>query len=51
VSNASDDLPEPGQAGEHDERVARQRDADVLEVVLPGSRDDDLVLAHAGYGV
>ena len=32
-----------GQAGEHDERVTREVEGDVLEVVLPGTPDDELV--------
>ncbi len=31
------------QPGDHDQRVARQLQRDVLEVVLPGSRDDDFL--------
>ncbi len=33
VPNASDDLPEPETPREHDERVARNVDVDVLQVV------------------
>ena len=40
-------LPRPGQAGEHDEAVAGQLDADVLEVVLAGTTDDEVVMTHA----
>jgi hypothetical protein len=34
VPKASDDLPEPDHAAEDDERVARDIDADVLQVVF-----------------
>ena len=36
-------LAGPGQPGEHDERVARQVEDDVLEVVLAGAADDEAV--------
>ena len=36
-------LARAGQPGEHDEGVARQVERDVLEVVLPGAPDDQLV--------
>jgi hypothetical protein len=36
-------LARTGQAGEHDQPVARQVEADVLEVVLPGAPDEDPV--------
>ena len=36
-------LAGPGQAGEHDQLVARQLDVDVLEVVLAGAAHRDLV--------
>ena len=36
-------LARAGQAGEHDEPLAGQLDVDVLEVVLPGAPDDELV--------
>ena len=36
-------LPGPGQAGDHGQRPARDRDGDVLEVVLAGAGDDQLV--------
>ena len=36
-------LARAGQARDHHQRVARQRQRDVLEVVLPRPRDDDLV--------
>ena len=36
-------LARAGQAGDHHQRVARQRQGDVLEVVLSRSRDDYLV--------
>jgi hypothetical protein len=50
VSNARLDLPEPGQPGDHDELVARDVDVDVLEVVLAGAADGDLVVLLAGGG-
>ena len=34
-------LARAGEPGDHDQRVAGQLDVDVLEVVLPGARDDD----------
>ena len=40
-------LAGPGQPGEDDEGVAGQVERDVLEVVLPGSPDDELV-GHCG---
>ena len=40
-------LARAGQAGEHDEGVAGQLEADVLEVVLAGTTDDELVMTHA----
>ena len=40
-------LARPRQAGEDDQLVARQLDADVLEVVLPGAPDDQR-LGHEG---
>jgi hypothetical protein len=43
VSKASEDLPEPGDAGDHHQAVAGDLDVDVLEVVLAGAADDDLV--------
>ena len=36
-------LAGPGQAREHDQGVARKVERDVLEVVLPGTPDDELV--------
>jgi maleylpyruvate isomerase len=36
-------LARPGQSGEDDEGVPREVDRDVLEVVLPGAPDDELV--------
>ena len=42
-------LPGTGQAGEHDEAVAGQFDADVLEVVLAGTTDDEVVMTHARH--
>jgi hypothetical protein len=36
-------LARPGQAGEHDQGIARQVDGDVLEVVLAGAADDQSV--------
>ena len=41
-------LARPGEAGEDDEAVAGQLDADVLEVVLAGAADDEVVMTHAG---
>ena len=40
-------LARPGQAGEHDEAVAGQFELDVLEVVLAGTTDDEVVMTHA----
>jgi hypothetical protein len=40
-------LAGPGQAREDDERVPREVEGDVLEVVLPGAPDDELV-GHSG---
>ena len=40
-------LARPGQPGEDDERVTREVEGDVLEVVLPGAPDDELV-GHSG---
>ena len=42
-------LARPGQAGEHDQPVARQVDADVLEVVLAGAAHDDLAGVDGGH--
>ena len=42
-------LARAGQAGEHDEAVAGQLDADVLEVVLAGTTDDEVVMTHARH--
>ena len=39
-------LARPGQPREHDQRVARQVERDVLEVVLAGASDDELI-CHA----
>ena len=39
VSNASEDLPEPGQAGDDDELVAGDVEVEALEVVLAGAAD------------
>ena len=36
-------LARAGEAGEHDQGVARQVERDVLEVVLPGASDDELI--------
>ena len=36
-------LARAGQPRDHDERISRQRQRDVLEVVLPRPRDDDLI--------
>ena len=43
MSNASDDLPEPGQTGEDDQRVARQVKVDAAQVVLARTLDDQAV--------
>ena len=40
-------LARPGQPGEDDERVAREVERDVLEVVLASATDDETV-GHAG---
>jgi hypothetical protein len=37
-------LPRARQPGDDDELLARQRDGQVLEVVLPGSRDHELIV-------
>ena len=42
-------LARAGQAGEHDEGVAREVERDVLEVVLTGAADDQLV-GHVVWG-
>src|SRR5206468_5754198 len=42
-------LPGPGQARDADERVPREPDGDVLQVVLPGAMDDELVGGHRGH--
>jgi hypothetical protein len=39
-------LARPGQAGDADERVPREPDGDVLQVVLAGAVDDQLVGRH-----
>ena len=39
-------LARAGEAGDADERVPREPDGDVLEVVLPGAVDDELVGCH-----
>ncbi len=39
-------LATPRQPGDHDELVARQRQVDVLEVVLARTADDDLIVGH-----
>ena len=49
VSKASDDLPEPGQAGEHDQLVAGNGEIDVLEVVLARAADHDGPAAEQGF--
>src|SRR4029078_11531236 len=36
-------LAGPGEAGDHDQRVARQLEVDVLEVVLPRATNDYLL--------
>ena len=40
-------LARPGESGEHDEGVAREVERDVLQVVLTGAPDDELV-GHCG---
>jgi hypothetical protein len=40
-------LAAPGQSGDHDEAVARERDGDVLQVVFAGTADNELLLGHA----
>ena len=39
-------LPGAGEPGDADQRVPREPDGDVLEVVLPGAVDDELVGRH-----
>ncbi len=39
-------LARAGQAGDHDERVARQRQRHVFQVVLSRPRDDDLIVCR-----
>ena len=39
-------LAAAGQAGDHDQPVARERDGDVLQVVFAGTANDELVLGH-----
>ena len=39
-------LARPGQAGDDHEAVARERDIDILEVVLARSAHDELILGH-----
>src|SRR3546814_2075362 len=39
-----------GQAGDHDQPVARQVEVDVLQVVGTGSADADGVHRHRGWG-
>jgi hypothetical protein len=39
-------LAAPGQAGDHDQPVTRERDADVLEVVLARAAHDNAILGH-----
>ena len=41
-------LAAAGQAGDHDQPVARHLHVDVLEVVLAGTANDDLVGGHRG---
>ena len=41
-------LPRAGEPGDADERVPREPDSDVLEVVLPGAVDYELVGRHRG---
>ena len=40
-------LAAPGQPGDHDQAVTRERDADILEVVLARAAHDDSILGHA----
>ena len=40
MSKASDDFPEPGEAGEDDQAVAGEVEVDAAEVVLAGTADD-----------
>src|SRR5205823_14366044 len=40
-------LPGPGEPGDADERVPRQPDGDVLQVVLARAMDDELLGGHA----
>ena len=42
-------LPRPRQSRDDDDRVPRQDDGDVLEVVLAGARDDDLIGGRRGH--
>jgi hypothetical protein len=41
VSKASEDLPEPGQAGHDDQAVAGEVEIDILEIVLAGPANGD----------
>ena len=49
MSKASEDFPEPDKAGDHDELVARQVDADVLEIVGAGAANLDLLHGQARF--
>src|SRR5439155_1182142 len=40
-------LPGPGEPGDADQAVPRQADGDVLQVVLAGAVDDELVDSHS----
>jgi hypothetical protein len=42
VSKARLDLPEPDEAGDHRQRLARDVDVDALEVVLARAADADV---------
>ena len=44
-------LAAAGEAGDDDEPVARERDGDVLEVVLAGTANDELILGHVPSSV
>ena len=46
VSNASDDLPEPGEPGDDDQPVARQIDVDVPQVVDARAANGNPVVRH-----
>ncbi len=44
-------LAAPGQPGDHDQPVTRERHGDVSEVVLARAAHDDLILGHLGSSV